>query len=222
MAQVISVLQRKGGACKSTVLQCVAASMGRDGAKVVIVDTDPQASCMEWAAEQDIENVDTLAMLDEDKIVDVLEHLKTKYDAVLVDTAGYDSRMASYVIQESDLILIPSGGSKSNVMGAAHTWKHVQVSTKNNVTKPEARIVIWGVNKQSNVYRHAAQAFSAANMPVLDYTVGTLTGFEAMSWNGGFPTGTAKMALNEFMAAMQVEKLIKFYNDEEGAYRGAA
>lgn len=220
-AQIISAIQRKGGACKSTILQCIAARMGKDGAKALIVDTDPQASCVEWAGEQDIENVDTLAHLDEDTVLEVIEKVRGDYDVILVDTAGYDSRMASYVIAASDLILIPSGGSKSNVMGAARTWKHADITTRNLKEPPLIRVAFWGVKKNSNVYNHAAAAMQAANIPIINSHVGNLVGFEAMSWNGGLPSGTAAMALTDFMATLQQENLLEFYRTDEKAGEGA-
>ena len=221
-AQIISAIQRKGGACKSTMLQCIAAKMGEDDAKLLIIDTDPQASCIEWASEQDIPNVDTLPHLEEDTILEVIEKVRGRYDAIMIDTAGFDSRMASYVIAASDLVLIPSGGSKSNVMGAARTWKHAEISTNNLKSPPQIRVAFWGVKRNSNVYAHAAKAMEAANIPVIGSHVGNLVGFEAMSWNGGLPNGVAAMALREFMATLQEENLINFYNDEKGAVLGNA
>lgn len=222
-AQIISAIQRKGGACKSTMLQCIAAKMGSDGARVLIIDTDPQASCVEWAGEQDIKNVDTLAHLDEDTLIEIIEKVSPQYDVILLDTAGYDSRMAGYAIAASDLILIPSGGSKSNVMGAARTWKHAEITTKNLKTPPQIRVAFWGVKKNSKVYDHAADAMKAANIPIVESHVGNLVGFEAMSWNGGLPSGVAAIALNQFMGSIQKDGLLEFYNDAgEGAIHGQA
>lgn len=218
MAQVISTIQRKGGACKSTMIQCIAAYMASDDAKVLIIDTDPQASCIEWSEEQNIESVDTLAHLDEDTILDVIERLQQDYDAILIDTAGFDSRMASYAIQASDLVLIPSGGSKTNVMGAARTWKHATVTTRLHINPPVIRIAFWGVKKNSNVYRHAEETITQAGIPFIGFHVGNLTGFEAMSWNGGLPTGTARTALSAFMESMKDDNLIVYY--ATGAERG--
>jgi chromosome partitioning protein len=223
MTQIISAIQRKGGAGKSTLLCCLAARMAADGARTLVVDADPQGTCIDWANEQDIAGVDTLAHLDEDSIFDVLDRAKTRYDAVFVDTAGYDSRMASYVIQASDLILIPSGGSKSNVMGAARTWKHAAVTTKNNRRPPDIRIVFWGVKANSKVFQHAALALREAQIPMVPGEVSHLTGFDAMTWNGGLPEGAAAKALGAFMATVQMEGLISFYNrGGEGAHGQAA
>ena len=221
-AQVICALQRKGGACKSTMLQCMAGRIGKDGAKVLLIDTDSQKSCIEWAEEQEIENVDTVEHLDEDTILELIDRAKEKYDVVFVDTAGFDSRMASYVIQGSDLILIPSGPSKSMVKGAAKTWQHAKISTQNNRTPPTIRAVIWGVKKNTAVYKHAIETLKNAKIPMVSNHVGHLTGFEAMSWNGGLPTGSASSALNAFLGALQIEGLLDFYKDESEANRGAA
>jgi len=222
-AQIISGIQQKGGSCKSTLLQCVGAKLGKSGAKVLIIDTDqPQFSCIEWAAEQDIENVDTLNHTDEDTLLDVIKAVRGDYDVILIDTAGFDSRMASYAIQASDLILIPTGGSKSNVKGAAKTWRHARISTENNKTPPLLRLVVWGVKKSTNVYAHALQTIKDMDIPTVGYHVGNLTGFEAMSWDGGLPSGTAREALNLFMTAMRHEGLIDYYRTSKGASHGKA
>jgi chromosome partitioning protein len=214
MAQVISTIQSKGGACKSTMIQCIAAMLGKDGHNVIIVDTDKQASCIAWAKAQDVENVDTLPYLDEDTILDVIEGLKDRYDVILIDTAGFDSRMASYAIQASDLILIPSGGSKDNVLGAARSWKHAIDSTKNHKSPPKVRLVLWGVKRNSKVFEHAKQTIEAANIPIVNSHVSNLVGFESMSWNGGLPDRTAKIALNEFMRQLKLDNLIPCMNRE--------
>ena len=221
-AQVVCALQQKGGACKSTMLQCIAGHMAKDGAKVMLIDTDEQQSCIDWAQEQELPNVDTLAHLDESTVIDIIAALRPRYDVILIDTAGFQSQMASYVMQAVDLILIPSGGSKSNVKGLAKTWQHARVLTGNNQTPPTIRTVLWGIKRNSNVYKHALATIQAAEIPVLSSHVGHLTGFEAMSWNGGLPVGAAATALNQFMGAMQTSGLLRFYDRDQRGERGAA
>ena len=63
----------------------------------------------------------------------------------------------------------------------------------------------------------------AANIPIVESHVGNLVGFEAMSWNGGLPSGVAAIALNQFMGSIQKDGLLEFYNDAgEGAIHGQA
>ncbi|MBO6570752.1 MAG: ParA family protein [Kordiimonadaceae bacterium] len=211
MAQIISAIQQKGGSGKSTMLSSIAAYLARDGAKVLIIDTDPQGSCVEWQAQLETENLDVLPHLDEDRFFDVVKALSPKYDCILVDTAGYDSRMATYAIQASDLILVPCRGSKKDVMGAARTWKHATTLTEKYAKQPDIRVALWNVNTATAVFKHARDALKAAKMPLLGQAIPTLTGFDAMSWNGGLPDGKATSAVKSFVAELQIANLLDFY-----------
>lgn len=214
MVQIISVLQQKGGAGKSTLLASLGGYMAVDNAKVLIIDTDPQRSCIDWAEEQDVSNLDVVEHLAEDTLLDLIEKLEGRYDTILIDTAGYDSRMASYVIQASDLILIPCRGSKKDVVGAARTWKHAKTLTAKNREAPKIRIVLWNVNTTTNVFHHARDALDQAKLPILSGSTPTLTGFDVMSWNGGLPSGKASAALKSFVASLQIAELLTFYTEK--------
>jgi chromosome partitioning protein len=220
MAQVITAAQQKGGTGKSTMLAALGAYMAADGAKVLIIDTDPQKSCVDWAEEEDIPNLDVLEHLSEDQLIDVIENAGPRYDIILIDTAGYDSRMATYAIQSSDLVLIPSRGSSKDVMGAARTWKHAKALTRKNEHAPDLQIVFWNIRKDTAVYQHASHELRKFGLPVLDYALPALTGFEVMSWNGGMPTGRAKSALDSFVAALQIADKLAFYRAEKVAAHG--
>jgi len=209
--QIICALQQKGGAGKSTLLSCLAGVMAEDGAQVVIIDTDPQKSCVEWAEERELDNLDVIEHLNEDSLFDLIDKLEHLYDVILIDTAGYDSRMATYAIQASDLLLIPSGGSKKDIKGAARTWKHAHQLTRRNQVVPEIKIVIWKVKKGTNVLAHAKDSLRASDLPVLATIVPSLIGFDVISWNGGLPEGSARATVNEFVAALQLEGLLNFY-----------
>lgn len=212
-AQIICALQQKGGAGKSTLISCLAGVMAEDGAKVIIIDTDPQKSCVEWAEERELDNLDVIEHLSEDTLFDLIDKLESKYDAIFIDTAGYDSRMATYAIQASNLLLIPSGGSKKDIKGAARTWKHAYQLTKRNQVAPEIKIVIWKVKKGTNVLDHAKNSLKDSGLPVLPTIVPSLIGFDVISWNGGLPEGPARATVNEFVAALQLEGLLSFYKE---------
>lgn len=223
MAQIISAIQQKGGSGKSTMLSSLAGWMAQRGTKTLVIDTDPQQSCVEWAEEQELENIDVLPHPDEDTFFDILKATNKKYDVILIDTAGYDSRMATYAIQASDLILIPCKGSKKDVMGAARTWKHATALTERNKQQPDVRIVLWNVNTTTAVFGHAKAALKEAQLPLLAQAVPTLTGFDVMSWNGGLPNGKAASALNSFVASLQIENLLEPYKvKQREALDGAA
>lgn len=196
------------------MLACLAGLMASDRARVLIIDTDPQRSCVEWAEEQEIRNLDVVSHLAEDTLLDLIDNVDSRYDTILIDTAGYDSRMATYVIQASDLILIPTGGSKKDVLGAVRTWKHATTLTAKYREPPEVRIALWNVKRTTNVFQHARAALEQAGIPILQSATASLTGFNVMSWNGGLPSGAAAVAIRSFAAALQIENLLSFYAGE--------
>jgi chromosome partitioning protein len=49
-AQVIAVVNQKGGSGKTTVLMQLGGAMGRRGKRMLVVDADPQATATRWAA----------------------------------------------------------------------------------------------------------------------------------------------------------------------------
>jgi chromosome partitioning protein len=220
MAQVITAAQQKGGTGKSTMIAALGAYMAADGAKTLIIDTDPQKSCVDWAETEDIANLDVLEHLSEDQLIDVIEKAGPQYDVILIDTAGYDSRMATYAIQSSDLVLIPTRGSSKDVMGAARTWKHATALTRKYKNPPAFQIVFWNIRKDTRVFQHAKTELRKHGLPVLDYALPSLTGFEIMSWNGGMPTGRAKGAFGSFMGALQLSDTLDFYREDKAVANG--
>lgn len=90
MAQVISVVQEKGGAGKTTLLTAIASLMVQDGARIAVIDTDPQRHLEAWARKEKTD-LDWLYEEDDEKLIPTVKALKKAdppYDAIFVDTAG--------------------------------------------------------------------------------------------------------------------------------------
>ena len=91
MTQVISVVQEKGGAGKTTLLTALASLMVDDGARVAVIDTDPQRHLEAWA-KKDGTDLDWLYEENDEKLIPTVKALKKNepaYDALFVDTAGF-------------------------------------------------------------------------------------------------------------------------------------
>lgn len=216
-AQVIASLQQKGGAGKSTLLCCLAAYLQRDGARVLIIDTDPQQSCVRWSQKLDLDGLDVLALQDEDELISSVERLSERYDAILIDTAGYDSKMATYVISVSDLVFVPTGGDESSIVGAGKTYRHVTTTTRDSRNPPKVFWVVWKVKSRTSVAEHAWDLIRKSKMPVIEVDVPSLIGFERMSWEGGLPEGAARLAVRAFAAELQMMGLLGYYKQPRKA-----
>ena len=208
MVQVISVVQEKGGAGKSTLLAGLAALMADDGAKVLIIDTDPQKTISSWA-EKENSNVDFLYEDDDAKLMPTVAATKNDYDVIFIDTAGFKSVMTVYAISAADLVLIPSKASEPDARGAIKTHAHVQSVSMAQSKEIPAYIILNDVDKMARITNSVKDAIVEQNVPLLKAILWSRTGLKEMMSEGGLPNGTALAALKEVMAELQIRKAIE-------------
>lgn len=211
--QIIAVIQDKGGAGKSTILRCIAGWLAKDGARVAIIDTDPQQSCLKWVAKKEI-GVDGYEETNDELLGPTIRQLRPDYDVILIDTAGYKSAMAIHAILNADLILIPTKADEDDAMGALKTWNHVLSLAEHKANEGKVQIVYTGVDKNASITDSIRNAIKEQEAPMLDHPLWHRTGFKEMISLGGLPTGAALKALTEFMASIQLAGLIDFYNQK--------
>ena len=84
----------KGGAAKTTTAVNVAIGLALQGNDVCLVDADAQRSASRWYAERELADMSpTLTLIEKrDNISQTLRNLDQKYDHVIVDVAGRNSR----------------------------------------------------------------------------------------------------------------------------------
>ena len=84
----------KGGASKSTTATNLAVGLTKGGADVCLVDADPQRSAAKWYADREAAGLQSSITLSEirDNISATLRSLDGRFDHVIVDVAGKNSR----------------------------------------------------------------------------------------------------------------------------------
>ncbi len=114
---IVLVGSKKGGVGKSTVATNLAVSFSRQGADVVLIDADPQKNAANWAARRQT-NIDEGAELPVVHCIEKTTNLKAaaldaakRYDVVVIDAAGRDSRPLREGLLVCDLAYIPSQAS---------------------------------------------------------------------------------------------------------------
>ena len=212
MTQIISVVQEKGGAGKSTILASLSAVMAKDGAKVAIIDTDPQKTISTWVEKKENVNIDHHYEDDDSKIVKTVKSIKAAgYDVIFIDTAGYKSVMTMYAINLSNLVLIPSKASEPDARGAFNTYNQVQSVSEANDKNIPAYIILNDVDKLAKITNAVKSAFIENGVPTISSVVFSRTGFKEMMSEGGCPTGSALSCINAVIGAMQIDGLLDFY-----------
>lgn len=213
MTQVISVVQEKGGAGKTTLLTAIASLMAEDGARIAVIDTDPQRHLESWA-KKDKASLDWLYEEDDEKLIPTVKPLKKAepvYDAIFVDTAGFKSAMAMHAIAAANLILIPSKANEADAKGAKRTFSHVQSVAETMEKEIPSFVVMMDVDINTNITQAIIDAFDAQNVPRLDAMCTHRTGFKEMTSTGQSPQGSARRSAQSVLAELQMRGLINFY-----------
>lgn len=99
----------KGGSAKTTTSTNIAVGLALKGNDVVLVDADPQRSASRWYAEREQAGLDPAITLIEkrDNISQTLKSLNDKYDHVIVDVSGRNSRELITGCTVADQIIAP-------------------------------------------------------------------------------------------------------------------
>lgn len=107
---VTMTFHRKGGAGKSTALCQFAAILAEAGRKVAIYDRDPIGTAGNWCLYREAAGRDDVTFVPLKEGEDPgakIEALREKFDDVLVDLPGGDSKDNRSALQHADQILIP-------------------------------------------------------------------------------------------------------------------
>jgi len=124
---VIAFANPKGGAGKTTSALLLAGELAGKGARVAIIDADPERWISQWARlPGKPASLEIIADVTEDTIVDHIEAAARTAQFVIVDLEGTASLMVANAIGMSDLVIIPTQGATMDAKGAAKTIKLIR------------------------------------------------------------------------------------------------
>lgn len=122
MGKVILLGSQKGGCGKSTLAINVAGWLKDQNKDVILVDADPQGSSARWAQDRqengDLKNIPHVQA--SGNIHQTLKDLASKYDYVVADTAGRDSRELRTGMVVADVLISPSRPSQYDLDTLPH------------------------------------------------------------------------------------------------------
>ncbi|MBU2709058.1 AAA family ATPase [Zooshikella marina] len=103
------VASNKGGSGKTTVSCNLAVAFARLGYEVCLVDADKQGSAARWCTEREEQGHSPKIILTQkyDNLAQTLNSLREKYDRVVVDVAGRNSREMITAATVADVMICP-------------------------------------------------------------------------------------------------------------------
>lgn len=104
---ILLVGSQKGGSGKSTTAVNIAAALAGKKRDVVLVDADRQSTAANWVADRPKDRPVVHCIQKYDNIHATLSDLANRYEYVIVDAAGQDSRELRTGMTVADLLLAP-------------------------------------------------------------------------------------------------------------------
>jgi chromosome partitioning protein len=106
---IILIGSQKGGTGKSTTAVNMCAWLAKKGHDVMLVDSDRQSTAANWVSDReeraDVPQVHCVQKYD--NIRETLNDLKRRYEYVIVDAAGRDSKELRTGMTAADVLIIP-------------------------------------------------------------------------------------------------------------------
>jgi chromosome partitioning protein len=127
---VISFASSKGGAGKTTSAIVLATELAQ-GTDVILIDADPAGRLMRWSALGRLPpRLTVIGSGGERSIQDEIAKATARATFVVIDLEGSASRLTSFAISESDLVVVPSGDEQQDADEAVETLAQIAMEAR--------------------------------------------------------------------------------------------
>ena len=163
---ILSILNQKGGVGKTTLAVHVATAVARQGARVLLVDADPQGSALDWSAMRVGDPLFPVIGLPKAILHRELPKLAADYDHVVIDGPPRVYDVARSAIMASDFVVISVQPSPYDVWAAKEIVDLLAEAVSFNENLRSAFVINRKIVNTA-IGRDVAEALAEYRLPIL-------------------------------------------------------
>jgi chromosome partitioning protein len=183
---IVALLNQKGGVGKTTLALHLAGRWASHGARVLVVDADPQGSALDWSAERAREGLPRLfgvVGLPRDLLHIDLPEVSRGYDRVVIDGPPRMGVITRSALIAAELVLIPATPSPLDGWASAEMLRLLGEARVYRADLP-ARLVLNRCAARTVIARETAADLADHDPPVLSSCIGQRIAFADAARSG--------------------------------------
>jgi chromosome partitioning protein len=205
---IVALLNQKGGVGKTTLALHLAGRWAALGARVLVIDADPQGSALDWSAERAREGLPRLFSvvgLPRDLLHLDLPEASRGYDRVVIDGPPRMGVITRSALLAAKLVLIPATPSPLDGWASAEMLRLLGEARVYRPALP-ARLVLNRCAARTVIARETAAALADHDPPVLATRIGQRIAFADAARSGRLADEVqAGVIASEEIAALAAE-----------------
>lgn len=217
--RIIVVGGEKGGVGKSTITTNLAVSLTIQGAEVIIIDTDLQKTSISWIDRRnqlieqggDIPRIHGVSK--DGNVRDIVQELAGKYDVVLIDAAGTDSKSLRTSLTIADILYTPIKASQADLETLPHMCQMVDAAKDLNENLI-SRIVI-SMAPTNPLINEIREASELLNNFTKYFSISKIFIKERKIYRDALLEGRGVVEMNNQKASLEIQELSKELLNEQ-------